>query len=175
MFYLLLRSAGLAMLENRTTRRAKIRSLEPPSCSWTNTSSKLWLKKSSGTASSALRSFNGEGWLNRSFRRRSQARPVSAAKAARPSANALPTDPNLAGKLRSTMFGLFAWRRASCSLPASGAPQCPQKRFSDGLSCRHSGQGMCASIGISSLVLRSCDLAGYHYGRAAEPTATQRA
>jgi hypothetical protein len=76
----------------------------------------------------------------------SQERPASAARAATPTASALPAGPSLEGHARAIRTGLCSWRVASCSLLFSGAPHDPQKRFISGFSWPHRGHGTCCSV-----------------------------
>jgi hypothetical protein len=83
--------------------------------------------------------------------RRNQNKPASAANVARPTARVLPVGPNFEGKERTAVVGLSSRRVTSCFVLFNEVPQRPQKRFSNGLSCRHLGQGVISSMSIYSL------------------------
>src|ERR687894_1822009 len=105
------------------------------------TPSRLRTKRRSDTAVPEVRAVDVDGRASIAVLRRSQDSPARKANAANPTATALPADPSFAGRARLFAVGVPP-RCATSSLPAPiEAPHEPQKRFSDGLACRHRGHG----------------------------------
>jgi hypothetical protein len=148
---------GPVVTNDRTSRSTTARPWEA-SHAPTRISSRLWPTRLPREAEPASRTAGNEDRSAVPILRCSQDRPASAARTATPTASALLTGPSLAGHARPAWTGLCSWRVASCSPLVSGTPHDPQKRFVGGFSWRHSGQGSCSVMFVSSSSRRSTGL-----------------